>query len=334
MEGSIMNISITNDCNRRCQYCFQRSWYLPQKVGQSVKEMSVEDFEQLLIWFVKSIPVQHDSLKLLGGEPLLHSRIYDIINTLEQWRVPYSIISNISVDSSIITKLLPIAHHLSGWLVNSDYPSNQKEVFITNFKVLCSTTNSISVSTTVLPDPTEIQNAAFRIKELVEIYKSIRGNTESLNIRLSPNSPNPSNGQFVSYDFSADLANFFNIAWSAGQTQANFDCKINYCELTENAINEFRKAGIVIPTGQCTPNSGCPFDILVDGSIIWCSSANFIKLESWKDYADYDEAMKAITDLWTEKWKTSPMRCNWQSCGKFNPALCHGLCIAKNEFIK
>lgn len=66
-----MNISITNECNRRCQYCFQKDWYLPQKVNDHslIKEMTVEQFEQVILWYMKSYIVRHDDIRLLGGEP-------------------------------------------------------------------------------------------------------------------------------------------------------------------------------------------------------------------------------------------------------------------------
>ena len=49
-----MNVSITNACNRRCEYCFQRDWYLSKKANsttdESVIEMTTEEFAHLCDW--------------------------------------------------------------------------------------------------------------------------------------------------------------------------------------------------------------------------------------------------------------------------------------------
>ena len=42
-----MNLSITNECNRRCEYCFQKSWYLANK-KEDIKEMSLEDISRII----------------------------------------------------------------------------------------------------------------------------------------------------------------------------------------------------------------------------------------------------------------------------------------------
>lgn len=171
-----------------------------------------------------------------------------------------------------------------------------------------------------------------RIKQLANLYKQIRGNLYGLNLRLSPYSPNPCSC-YIPYDFSIDIANFLNIAWSLGKINTNFDCRINHCELSENAITAFRAASVEIRTDSCGPH-GMPFDVLVDGSCIWCSSANFLRLNNWRDYDDFDQAKSALTEQWFEHWKRVGLRCNYKQCNKFNPAMCHGMCIAKNEFVK
>ena len=40
-----------------------------------VKEMTVKQFEQVIMWYMKSYTVRHDDIRLLGGEPLLHSNL-------------------------------------------------------------------------------------------------------------------------------------------------------------------------------------------------------------------------------------------------------------------
>ena len=324
-----MNISITNECNRRCRYCFQKDWYLPKKANDPslVKEMSVDLFTSVILWYMKSYTIRHDSIRLLGGEPLLHSKLDSLLGVLSDWNLPFTLISNISVDSSIISGLVS-NNLLDGWLINSDYPSNQRDLFLTNFELLCKSQNPISVSTTLIPDSKNTEVSAYRILELIKIYKSIIGNTESFNIRLSPATPNPNEQKFELYDYSVDLCNFFNIVWSEGQTQAGFDCKLNYCELSPSAITAFKESGIRIYMDKCSPET-CPIDVLVDGSVIWCSSINKIRLDSIADSANYDDCIKKLKAQWIDYWTSHKMYCS--GCVKYNPAMCSGLCVAKND---
>lgn len=322
-----MNISITNECNRRCQYCFQRDWYLPQKVNDKslVKEMTVEQFEQVILWYMKSYTIRHDDIRLLGGEPLLHSNLDALIDVLRSWHLPFAFISNISVDTAIVDRYKD-CDLLTDWLINADYTNSQRDLFIHNFKLLCTTTKPLSISTTLIPNSKIIEQSAIRLLELVKIYKAIRGNVESLNIRVSPATPNPCS-KFELYDYSIDLCKFFNIVWSAGQTSAGFDCKVNYCELSDSAITAFRSSGIQLDISKCTPET-CPVDILVDGTVIWCSSINNIQFNI-NDCADYNEGIELLKQQWLKRWATTKVYC--AQCPKYNPAQCSGLCIAKND---
>lgn len=325
-----MNISITNACNRRCQYCFQKDWYLPKKANDPtlVREMSVKDFTDLVLWFNESED-NKETVRLLGGESLLHSRFVELCHILEDFNLSYLTISNISVESEQFRKVLESTKKSVGWLVNTDYPKSQREVFLTNYKALCESEQEVAVSTTLLPH--RVKESAFRMRELVKLYRELRGNTDTLRIRLSPFTPNPITGQWKPYDFSVEVCEFFNEVWQEGQTQAHFDCKVQFCELSESCIEAFRQSGISVPTGQCT-HQNCPFDVLVDGSVIWCSSARFLKLNSWRDYKDYADAIEALRQQWLDAWKkmSYPKKC--LSCAQFNPAKCWSFCIAKNRF--
>ena len=83
-EDLSVNLSITNACNRRCAYCFQKDWYLSKKTNaftdESVREMPLEEFEKLCTWVGK----RNKTLKLLGGEPLLYSKLPELLDIAEK----------------------------------------------------------------------------------------------------------------------------------------------------------------------------------------------------------------------------------------------------------
>ena len=327
-----MNISITNDCNRRCQYCFQKDWYLPKKINdhEQIREMSIDEFKDLIVWVMKSERMQPNlRIALMGGEPLMHPQFVEFVNVLRQWNLEPLIISNISIDSQKFEQIIPSLQD-THWMINTDYPDIQRDTFITNFTTLCKSSLPIGLSTTLLPNSNEINKSADRILELVQIYKDIHGSIDQLGVRLSPYSPNPC-GTYTPYDFSLDIVSFLNTVWSLGKLNTNFDCRMTYCELSENAIDQFKLAGIELSTTKCSGDR-MPFDVLVDGSCIWCSSANFLRLNHWRDYPNFNAARQALIEQWNGWWRRTEIKCDYKNCGKFNPALCHGNCIAKNEF--
>ena len=67
-----MNLCLTNVCNRRCEYCFQKEWFLANSKSE-IKEMSLENVEKIFTW----LKDDKDTLKILGGEPLLYSKLDD-----------------------------------------------------------------------------------------------------------------------------------------------------------------------------------------------------------------------------------------------------------------
>lgn len=63
------NILITNFCNQNCPFCFTRAEMSNKLIR---KEMSLENFKKTLLKIKKNPEIQ--VVKLLGGEPTLHSR--------------------------------------------------------------------------------------------------------------------------------------------------------------------------------------------------------------------------------------------------------------------
>lgn len=69
------NILITNYCNQKCPFCFASK---EMEGKQAKKEMSVTDFKTVLRKLKKEKAVK--TIKLLGGEPTLHTHFKEFIN--------------------------------------------------------------------------------------------------------------------------------------------------------------------------------------------------------------------------------------------------------------
>lgn len=70
-----LNILITNFCNHNCSFCFASS-QMADKVIK--KEMSLSDFKKTLLKMKKNPEIR--VVKLLGGEPTLHSHFKEIVD--------------------------------------------------------------------------------------------------------------------------------------------------------------------------------------------------------------------------------------------------------------
>ena len=66
------NVLLTNFCNQNCPYCFAKD----EMERATVKEMSLEDFKKLVVILKKN---KIRTLRLMGGEPTLHSYFDEII---------------------------------------------------------------------------------------------------------------------------------------------------------------------------------------------------------------------------------------------------------------
>ena len=111
---------------------------MPKKANDFslVREISIHEFESIILWFLKSYSIKQDHISLLGGEPPLHSQLFDLVSLLESHQLKFGFISNISVESFIVSKASQ-SESLAALLVNSDYPTNQEQLFLKNFEILC-----------------------------------------------------------------------------------------------------------------------------------------------------------------------------------------------------
>lgn len=330
-----MNISITNVCNRRCEYCFQKGWYLSKKASpigdDTAIEMPLNEFESLCAWS-PTVKV----IKLMGGEPLMHSHLPDFMAIAARYDKRVVFISNISIDERAFADLCD-AFEQSGstvrsFLVNTDYPNSQESTFKTNLRRLCRSQLGLSFSTTLLPDEANTRKAIERLSELSEIYKQNRGSLNGFCVRLSPYAPNPFKPQnFQIHDFTENIISLMTALRNKGVMEFGFDCKVNHCELWTEFIDACRNDGIRILTERCCPEIGMPFDVLVDHSVIWCSSANFLRLNDWRKYPDFEAARRELSNQYYEWWRKHGESEKCRTCAKHTPGYCSGMCIAKTN---
>jgi len=94
------NILVTNFCNQNCSFCFARSEMSNKLIK---KEISLSDFKNILLKMKKNPRVK--VVKLLGGEPTLHSEFKEIIELSLNY-FPYVQIFTNGIFSGDLTQFL------------------------------------------------------------------------------------------------------------------------------------------------------------------------------------------------------------------------------------
>lgn len=94
------NILITNFCNQNCPFCFARAEMSNKLIK---KEVSLENFKKTLLKMKKNPEIQ--VVKLLGGEPTLHSRFKEVIDLSLKYFPQVQIFTN-GVFSDELTQFL------------------------------------------------------------------------------------------------------------------------------------------------------------------------------------------------------------------------------------
>lgn len=326
-----MNISITNECNRRCDYCFQKSWYLSSK-DIPKQEMSLETIAKLIDM---EHPVCKDGekyIKVMGGEPLLYSKLEEMLDMIRTKNTKITFISNISIDTEKLEHILDTYDDIiAGWLINTDYPEAHKDLFIRNFKLFVDRNIGFSMSSTLYPNTNKIMESADRICGLLDIINKSETFDKIPELRISPMTPNHIENPF--YDYSMDVLNFLQKVWEVNTCSTHFDCSINACEFHPEVIDMFDKFANVNFSNNTCGTSG-PFDVLVDGKVIYCSSTkDIIGLDNIFDYENLNHARDAMTTQWKNYWKNEPLVCDYANCGRLNPAYCAGMCPARNHVL-
>lgn len=285
-----MNICLTNLCNRRCEYCFQRTWFLSNKAyrDQSVVEMPLQTAKEIVDWYYNS---KHKKpIQLMGGEPLLYSRIVDLLQYVKTIGEKVTIISNISCDSTIIEKIVDqFSDVVESWLINCDYPDKDQQLFLTNLQTIANVQAwTVSLSSTIIAGNCNYQ----RLLNSIKVVKGCNHNNST--IRISPYCPQGSEDKaFEMYNYTEQLVNLFNVLYNTCDWPVGLDCPLEKQELSDQAAKAFKNGGIRISTKSCVTNGG-PTDILPDGSIIWCSSCENIRLQSFRDYKTVKQAKNAL----------------------------------------
>ena len=113
-----INLFITNLCNQSCPYCFCKDWITNDE--KNTRHISLEDIDAVIDWIKRaSIDVY---VHLLGGEPMLHPDIVEIVRRMKRNHINLSIFTNGTGDTETCRQIIE-DDCAKIWLVNINNPN-------------------------------------------------------------------------------------------------------------------------------------------------------------------------------------------------------------------
>ncbi len=310
----MMNILLTDKCSNNCPYCFAKE---KLEADTALNQMPLENYVKCLDFLKKS---RSGYVKLLGGEPMLHSEISQII----KMTVSNDDVDRISVftggifDRSLVHLL---THEKINVILNTnhpdDYKENKWEVFMRNLDYM------VSLGVDVTPGY-NIYKVDFDYEfmlELLDYYKikNLRwtvavpmGSYENLHVPLDD------------YRKMGKKITEFLLKFADMGVQSRLDCFVPLCTFSDSDYGKLVK---IFPQmakgGYCKP----AIDVGPDLTVWRCFAVSSYENVTLEDFPD----LKTLSDYFIStfdhyKWHVYPPRCD--GCKYRIARICQGSCLA------
>lgn len=318
----MMNILLTEKCTNYCPYCFAKE----RMVNSPAKSfISLEAFNEILDFLCKS---KVRNVNLIGGEPLIHPNIVEIINMVNK----IDTIRSVSIFSGGIIPLEKV-RQLSSCLIpekynivvnvnnKEDYLDKHHSQIMTNIEYLRNLGFDLTIGYNIYKESFNYKEI-FEICDYLEIYKirwsiaypGIEKNTQFIH----PTRYNAIRNRVYQFIVDAHERNF----------ELTIDCQLPLCFFTEAQIPKilFLYPQFLEKLGKCFP----AIDIGVDLKVWRCFVLHDDVKGNLKDFNNIKEIyqfFKIKTDnffFYTE----SPEYCT--NCEYWERKLCQGGCLSFN----
>jgi len=317
----MVNIFINYDCNKSCNFCFQKGVKFDSM-------MSFEDFKKVINWLEQLKFFQNPEkrrVSLIGGEPTLHPKLKDMIQLLKEKNITATVFSNfvfnkkkIELFDQSVVKGFVGTYNPKSWYKKSEYDLME---------------NNIS----------KLKKRGFDVKLS---YNIVKGNLdykyvldacerhELKNLRFSTGFPNPDyNNNYMNFEdlkkAGKQIMSFVREAVSRGIT-LDLDCTVSLCILGDekdilfflkhvNATNLICKSAI---------------DINPDLSMYYClpraKDVNVKNILEFNNLREINEIFDKKNNRERNKVYTFP---ECKTCKYHRRSLCQGGCLAvKKKF--
>ncbi|GEM_PF-1374866 len=309
-----MNILLTDKCSNDCPYCFAKE---KLEADSRLNQMPLANFHTVLEFLRKS-KVRH--VKLLGGEPMLHSDISRIIATAasDENFDSITVFTGGIFDQSLVDLLI---HEKINVVINSnhpdDYKGNKWDIFMRNLYRLVSLGADVTIGYNIYrPD----FDYGF-ILELLEYYriKNLRW-TIAVPMGSYGNRHVPLDG----YKKMGERITEFLLTFADLGVQSRLDCFLPLCTFSDGDYGKLIK---IFPSmakgGLCRP----AIDVGPDLSVWRCFSVSNYQNALLSDFPD----LRALSSFFMStfdhyKWHVYPEKC--EECRYRAARICQSSCLS------
>lgn len=309
-----MNILLTDKCSNDCPYCFARE---KLEADHRLNQMPLSNF-QTVLEFLRRSKCRH--VKLLGGEPMLHSEIARILEiAISDKDFDYiTVFSGGIFDRSLADMLV---HEKINIVLNSNHPDDYRggkwDLFMTNLSRLVSQGADVTIGYNIYrPD----FDYGF-ILELLECF-SIK------NLRWTIAVPMGSYGNrhvpLEGYEDMGRRITAMLLTIADMGVQSRLDCFLPLCTFSDSDYGRIVKLFPGMARGGlCRP----AIDVGPDLTVWRCFSVSQYENVVLTDFPD----LNALTGYFMStfdhyKWHVFPEKC--RECGYRKARLCQASCLA------
>jgi len=281
------NILITNFCNQSCSYCFA----MDELKKKKTQEMKLTDFKKVLGFLKKS---NDKIIRLMGGEPTLHSRFREIVEYSLKNKFSVQIFTNGIFSNQIVDFLVEQKDNIKySFNINplKYYPSATWVQILKNLEKITLFKRSLVGAVLWKKD--------FNIDYLLDLTEKFHLRT--IILRIANPIINQKN-KFLHLEEYFVLAN--NLIREIKKTDKNkvrigLGCGFPKEMFSNKQLEILRKYGVISKGWGCDGNSG-RFDIKTDLSVFRCFPLSNWKTKKLSDFNKVQEIEKYFDKLMKE----------------------------------
>ncbi|MCB2213812.1 radical SAM protein [bacterium] len=297
-----MNILLTLACNLDCEYCFARA----RRTAETRQEMTLAEVDTV----VSRLDPNRDMVRLMGGEPTLHSRYPQVLKRLQDGGYAVTVFTNGILPALRETApYLPeqILLNLNDW---SSYSQAQRDGIIRNLSALG---DQVGLGYTIFsPDFDLDQHRRLILKYGLRPV-----------IRLGLAQPVVGGGNRYLPDADLHLAHRAVVRWArrlaADNIRLNFDCGFMRCRFSNADLVNLIRARTALRF-TCGP--------AVDvgpGLRVWrCMAFSAEPGLTWQEYLEGERSGGAFSRRDDLGWD------DCRDCGQRTSGACEGACLARS----
>lgn len=299
-----MNILLTTACNLDCAYCFAQLL----KGGAGPKEMTLQELEWLL--FNRMNP-DRDEVRLMGGEPTLHSRYPEALRLATDYGYIVTVFTNGT--QAVLRQTAPnlpyqVLLNLNDW---SFYTEDQQNEILNNLAALG---DKVSLGYTVTRPDFDLSMHRRLIREYG--LKPVIRLGLAQPVIDGPNVFLPEEDLAAAHSSIAEWATRL----AADGIRLNFDCGFMRCHFNDRQIEQLIRAGTVLRF-DCSP----ALDV-GPGLRVWrCFAFSNGPSLDLRKFADLETARK-----WFER-REKYLSPQWEACPRHQSHWCQGGCLARQK---